>query len=323
MNALDRQATRGVFRENERGWLSRQIAHEPLHVLAATDGRPQCDQALLAARRLDSEGTLGVLTVLPQSPADVAVDFAIDDRERIALRHRVDWQLRRVLGNDAKTQVDVRSGDAPVVLASVAMASDSLLVVGIGRPKVCDRLLGDESTLRLVRAARTPVLAVAPGCALPARTVLIAVDFSATSFAVARLALRLAMPGANVLLVHVAPRSGAITWGSGASGFRGDADLALEHWIQQLRRGSTAALLPIVLHGDPATELLAIAAERECDLVAVGAHGHGPADRDDIGSVTARLVRCASQSVVVVPRSDDTRAPAAVRLRHGPVQGTP
>lgn len=299
-----------------------QGMRELLHVLAATDGRPQSDHALLAARRLDAAGTLGVLTVVPR-PSDVAGDPAIDDRERIALRCRVDWQLRRVLGNDAKTRVDVRSGDAPIALASAAMSSDSLLVVGIGRPKVCDRLLGDESTLRLVRAAKTPVLAVAPGCALPAHSVLIAVDFSATSFAAARLALRLAVPGATALLVHVAARRGEITWGSGASGFRGDADLALEHWIHRLRPGFIGTMLPIVLHGDPATELLAIAAHRACDLVAVGAHGHGPADRGDIGSVTARLVRCARQSVVVVPRCDDVRARVAVRSRHAAVQGYP
>ena len=323
MTALDVQTTREAFREQEKGGASGEVAREPLHVLAATDGRPQCDHALLAARRLDAQGTLGVLTVLPRQVADVATDPEIDDRDLIALRSRVAWQLRRVLGHDAKTQVDVRSGDAPIVLASAATSSDSLLVVGIGRPKVCDRLLGDESTLRLVRAARTPVLAVAPGCALPAHSVLIAVDFSATSFAAAQLALRLAAPRANVLLVHVAPRRGEITWGSGASGFRGDADLALEHWTERLRRGFDGSLCPTVLHGDPATELLAIAAHRSCDLVAVGAYGHGPADRGDIGSVTARLVRCASQSVLVVPRCDDTRDPASVRLRHGPVQGTP
>ena len=322
MTALDVQATREAFREHEKGGPSSQVAREPLHVLVATDGRPQSDHALLAARRLDAAGTLGVLSVVPR-PSDVASDPEIDDRERIALRFRVDWQLRRVLGNDAKTRVDVRAGDAATVLAEAAASDDSLLVVGIGRPKVCDRLLGDESTLRLVRAAKTPVLAVAPGCALPAHSVLIAVDFSATSFAAARLALRLAVPGATVLLVHVAARRGEITWGSGASGFRGDVDLALEHWIQRLRLGFIGTISPIVLHGDPATELQAIATHRACDLVAVGAHGHGPADRGDIGSVTARLVRCARQSVVVVPRCDDIRAPAVVRSRHGYVQGTP
>jgi nucleotide-binding universal stress UspA family protein len=148
---------------------------------------------------------------------------------------------------------------------------------------------------------------------------MIAVDFSATSFAAARLALRLAAPGATALLVHVAPRRGEMVWGSGAAGFRGDADLALEHWIERLRRGFAGTLSPVILHGDPATELLAIAAHRAVDLVAVGAHGHGPAERADIGSVTARLVRCASQSVVVVPRCEETPT-ADVRLAR--VQGT-
>jgi nucleotide-binding universal stress UspA family protein len=321
MTGLDVQMTRETFRDRDNGGAPIRVSRESLHVLAATDGRPQADYALLAARRLDAEGTLGILTVVQRSLADVESDHDMDEREKFALRRRVDWQLRRVLGNDAKTVIDVRSGDTPVVLASAAVSGDSLLVVGIGRPKVCDRLLGDESTLRLVRAARTPVLAVAPGCALPAHSVLIAVDFSATSFAAARLALRLAAPGANVLLVHVAPRRGEITWGSGASGFRGDADLALEHWIHRLRPGFIGTMLPIVLHGDPATELLAIAAHRACDLVAVGAHGHGPADRGDIGSVTARLVRCAHQSVVVVPRCDDVLARVVVRSRHAAVQG--
>ncbi len=323
MAGLDVPVTRQAFGERETGGSLHNEPRERLHVLAATDGRPQSDHALLAARRLDAEATLGVLSVVPRPLADVASDPALDDRELSTLRSRVDWQLRRVLGNDAKTHIDVRLGDTPIVLASATMSSDSLLVVGIGRPKVCDRLLGDETTLRLVRAARTPVLAVAPGCALPAHTVLVAVDFSATSFAAARLALRLAAAGATVLLVHVAPRCGEITWGTGASGFRGDADLALDHWIHRLLSGFTGTIFPIMLHGDPATELLAIAAHRGCDLVAVGAHGHGPAERDNIGSVTARLVRCARQSVVVVPRCDDVPAPIAVRLRHAAVQGTP
>ena len=117
-----------------------QGARESLHVLVATDGRPQSDHALLAARRLDAERTLEVLTVLPRPSGEVASEHDTDDGGEIALRRRVDWQLRRVLGNDAKTIVDVRSGDASIVLATAAMSSDSLLVVGIGRPKVCDRL---------------------------------------------------------------------------------------------------------------------------------------------------------------------------------------
>jgi nucleotide-binding universal stress UspA family protein len=299
MKALD---TRAAVREHDPIARLSQGTRFPLHVLVATDGRPQSDHVLLAGRRLNGQGPLEIVCVAAGQGADVDAG----DAELIALRRRVGWQLRRVLGEESKTTLDVHLGDAPSRLAAAAsLQEDSLLVVGIGRPKVSDRLLGDESTLRLVRAARTPVLAVAPGASLPAHSVMVAVDFSATSFAAARLALRLAAPGAVVLLVHVAPRRGEINWGSAASGFRGDVDLALENWIHQLRRGFSGTLFPVVLHGDPATELLSIAAERACDLVAVGAHGHGPEDRDDIGSITARLVRCANRSIVVTPRCND------------------
>jgi hypothetical protein len=51
--------------------------------------------------------------------------------------------------------------------------------------------------------------------------------------------------------------------------------------------------------------------------VAVGAWGHGPSERADIGNVTARLVRCASHSVLVVPRCESSRTPS-VRPRRVP-----
>jgi hypothetical protein len=137
MTRLDVPVTPQAFGDRETHGSLHHEGREPLHVVVATDGRPQSDHALLAARRLDAEGTLGVLSVVRRPLADVPTDPAGDDRELSALRSRVDWQLRRVLGNDAKIHIDVRLGDTPIVLASTAMSSDSLLVVGIGRPKVC------------------------------------------------------------------------------------------------------------------------------------------------------------------------------------------
>lgn len=293
----------------------RPAADRSIPLLVATDGRPQSDLALLAARRLAVTEPLGILTVVPRRSGPGAADQESDLTESVAHRGRVEWQLRRVLGSDVRTAIEVRDGEPAAALAAAAAVRETpLLVVGIGRPRVSDRLLGDETTLRLVRAAKTPVLAIAPGCALPARQIVIAVDFSPTSFAAARLALRLAAPRAEALMVHVAARPGEIVWGSAAAGFRGDADIALAQWCERLRREFDGTLSPMVLHGDPATELIAVATERHADLVAVGAHGHGPATRRDIGSVTARLVRCASYSVVVVPRCDESSA-SSVRFR--------
>jgi hypothetical protein len=59
----------------------------------------------------------------------------------------------------------------------------------------------------------------------------------------------------------------------------------------------------VLLQGDPATELLAFAASVNADLIATGSHGHGFVTRMLIGSVTTRLVRCSTCSVLTVPHA--------------------
>jgi hypothetical protein len=58
-----------------------------------------------------------------------------------------------------------------------------------------------------------------------------------------------------------------------------------------------------VLQGDPATELLAFATSVNADLIATGSHGHGFVTRMLIGSVTTRILRCATCSVLTVPHA--------------------
>ena len=57
----------------------------------------------------------------------------------------------------------------------------------------------------------------------------------------------------------------------------------------------------VLLHGDPATELLAFAAGVHADLIATGSHGYGFVARMLVGSVTTRILRCATRSVLTVP----------------------
>jgi hypothetical protein len=59
----------------------------------------------------------------------------------------------------------------------------------------------------------------------------------------------------------------------------------------------------ILLQGDPATELLAFAASVNADLIATGSHGHGFVTRMLVGSVTTRILRCATCSVLAVPHA--------------------
>ena len=277
----------------------------PAGILVATDGREQSDAALRAGRALLSSGPLGILTVLPPHAIRDASEFAesVELLDAVARQAVVEAQLRRVLGDSVETWIDVRYGYPPAVLAQSAAAHDALLVAGIGRPRVMDRLHGDESTLRLVREARSPVLAVAPYSAVPPQRILLAMDFSEASLSAARLALGLAAPRAEVIVLHVAPRTSEIAWGSGAVGYHGDPERALENYLRQLPRLYDVRFKSVIAYGDVASELLEIAKRDAIDLIAIGAHGHGPTSRITIGAVTTRVVRCATCSVIVAPRN--------------------
>jgi nucleotide-binding universal stress UspA family protein len=281
----------------------------PPGILAATDGREQSDVALRAARSLLAGGPLGLISVLGShagtSTSNIGQSAELHDA--VTRQALVEEQVQRVLGDSVETWIEVRSGYPPRVLAESAAAHGALLVVGLGRSGVRDRLRGDESTLRLVREARTAVLAVSVRSEIPPKRIVLALDFSETSLAAARLALELAAPGTEVTLAHVAPRTSVIAWGSTAVGYHGDPDAAIERAVQRLTPPFNARITPVVVHGDVATELLDIATRRRADLIAIGAHGHGPPLRTTIGAVTTRIVRCATCSVLVAPRANSSR----------------
>src|SRR6185295_18995083 len=125
---------------------------------------------------------------------------------------------------------EVYEGDPAATIARVAHeANASLIVAGLGRHRVVDRLFGDETALRLVRLAGVPVLAVAAGWDHAPRRVVVAVDFCETSLRAARLALDLAAPDSVIYLVHVAPRdSTQYDWHGHGASYRDDAGYALQ-----------------------------------------------------------------------------------------------
>jgi nucleotide-binding universal stress UspA family protein len=130
------------------------------------------------------------------------------------------------------------------------------------------------------------------------------VDFSETSLRAARLALELAAPNATIYLVHVAPRDAALNeWSAFGASYKDDAGDALHKMRESLRVPAGVAVQRILLQGDPATELLAFATNVKADLIATGSHGHGFVARMLVGSVTTRILRCATCSVLAVPHA--------------------
>src|SRR5512143_350328 len=279
-------------------------------VIVATDGREQSDAALIAGRVFaESKAALRVVSVLtpmpimtPEVPLPISPD--IEASRRADLKRGVQMQMARAWEGAELADVELYEGDPATIIARLAHESNaSMIVAGLGRHRVIDRLFGNETALRLVRVSAVPVLAVS-GLTHAPRRIVVAIDYSETSLRAARLALDVAASSATVYLAHVAPRDSTLyDWNGWGSSYKQDAGEALQKIREQLRIPPGMIVQRVVLQGDPATELLAFATSVNADLIATGSHGHGFVTRMLIGSVTTRILRCATCSVLTVPHA--------------------
>ncbi|HEY9227339.1 MAG TPA: universal stress protein, partial [Gemmatimonadaceae bacterium] len=278
-------------------------------VVVATDARAQSDGALVAGRIFagDRAGmrVLTVVNALPMVSPEAGLPYSADvdasrraDHKRAAIE-----QIHRVLPDESGIGVEVYDGDPASRIVDIAHeANASLIVVGIGRHRVVDRVFGDETALRVARKADVPVLAVSGGASGAPRQVVVAVDFSETSLRAARLAIDLAAPEATIHLVHVEPRdAAAYEWPATGGEYHDDAGYALSRIRDLLRPPEGMSVRRVLLYGDAGTELLAFATSVHADLIATGSRGHGRVAQMLIGSVATRILRGATCSVLTVP----------------------
>jgi nucleotide-binding universal stress UspA family protein len=277
-------------------------------IIVASDGRAQSDGALAMGRLLtDDAEALRLVTVIKPVPmvpeAQISITPDMEAARRAEARREAIEQARRMWDDDV--DVELMEGDpATVVTKAAHKAGATMIVCGLGRHRVADRIFGDETALRFIRVADVPVLAVTERLDHAPRRIVVAVDFTETSLRAARLSLELAAPGAAIYLVHVAPRSGFThEWDYVEGGYKQDAGNALHRVHEQLRVPKSMAVQEILMQGDPATELLALASSVNADLIATGSHGRGFFARLLVGSVTTRIVLCSTCSVLSVPHA--------------------
>jgi len=276
-------------------------------VVVATDGREQSDAAMVVGRMMSGGAdALRVITVLKALPmvspeATLPISADVQSARRAEQRRAVVEQTNRIWGETA-VDVELAEGEPATTIARIAHESNATMIVsGIGRHQVMDRLFGDETALRLVRLSSVPVFAVAGGLMGAPHRIVVAADFSETSLRAARLALEVAAPRATLYLAHVAPRDKVLhDWGLS---YKEDAGDALLKMRDQLRVPTGMTVQRVLLQGDPATELLAFATSVNADLIATGSHGYGFVARMLIGSVTTRILRCSTCSVLCVPHA--------------------
>jgi nucleotide-binding universal stress UspA family protein len=303
-------------------------ASRSARIIIATDGRTQSDSALIVGRLLaESRDAAHVVTVVKPMPIIAEVPYPapneVDAARNDAIRREIAGQMTRTW--DDEFDIDILEGDPATVISRLAHKTGATMIVsGLGRHRVTDRVFGDETALRLVRMADVPVFAAANGLSRAPRRIVVALDFSETSRRAARLALEVAATNATVYLAHVAPRDSSLyDWKGQGATYKQDAGNALQRAREELRVPSDMLVQTVLLQGDPATELLAFAASVNADLVATGSHGHGFVARLLIGSVATRIVRCSTCSVLTVPHAAAmTRAritaepPAVMALPH-------
>lgn len=298
---------------------SRFLVEEPMHprtnrhaavILMATDGTPRSDGALrvAAARAKETGATLELMIVLQSDPIFGAQELSFDDHEQIrrwtVSRKAVEQQVERVLGRDAIISITVLSGHPAYTISRVAIERRAaLIVVGLGRHHMAQRLLGNETALELARIARVPVLAVPPSAEAVPRHAVVAIDFSEIAARAAQSAVDAMSDGGRVDLVHVMPpvNEGVLD---------GEAHETYERWTrEQLAKVAAQLVAPngvtvtrVALRGWPAAELLDYTIAVGADMIATGTHGRGFVARAILGSVTTKLMRSTSCMLLTAPR---------------------
>ena len=198
--------------------------------------------------------------------------------------------------------IDTRFGPAAVVLRQVVEEQrPGLLVLGGKHHTALERWLGGSTSLHVVRTSEIPVLITAGTNSAP-RRVLVAADLSKAAGPTLRLAERFArLVGAQLRVLTVFEPlpsvPGVIPWEP--SQYYALAQQALERDVwPQVKTGGVEKL---VRHGEVVETLLREATDWNADVLVVGSHGKGWAQRVLLGSVTERLINHLPTSLLVAP----------------------
>jgi nucleotide-binding universal stress UspA family protein len=276
-------------------------------LLIATDGRPAADAAIIVGRSLaNRDGEPYELVAIED------LERGVDDR-RAATMQQGDMPLRLAQQRARTTNVAIDSWPLSIgygrPASTIAELADHtqrrVIVMGLHVHSMADRLLGRETVLQVMHRAACPVLAVDSNRRTIPRRTLLAIDFSPSSVAAAREALRVIGDTGPVYLAHVSARTGVPFDARQRASYEVDVGDRLASLRRELSIPPHVETYLVVLRGDPAKELLAFAEQEGIELIATGSRGFSTFRGSLIGVVPTALVRAARCSVLVVPPLGD------------------
>jgi nucleotide-binding universal stress UspA family protein len=256
----------------------------PATILVATD---LSDLDHLMPFALEQAGETGarliLLHVLPASVAVIAADAsgmpyyntssALETAEEM-LRPWCEVAARRGIRCDEL----VREGHPTQQIAAIARQyqADRVLLGTRSRSKLGKLLLGSVAE-QVLRSVYLPVITVGPEAHLPVvsdgeRVVLHATTLRETSRPSAALACQVAaIRNAKLVLLHVLPPIDVMQRKGMSTGLESKAMVELRILAEQTGAGCCSAVEPVVAHGNPFIEILALAAARHAGLIVLGA----------------------------------------------------
>jgi len=297
-----------------------------LKILFATDGSEAAAEALRLLERLalavdDAVRVVAVITQ-PLPGATVGVDMAtgawevladLQVREQALLEQAAAEAAGQLADRGLTVSTELRHGDPAHEILQAAEAWEAdLIAVGAQGLTGLERFLLGSVAHNVAKHARRPVL-VARAPAHDLQRVVVATDGSEHAVHALRFAARLPLPaGTGCVVTHVvrpyAPFPGLLPTD------RAEFEAAVRE-VNRQRHAAAEALTageaevltlsgkharPEVREGDPAEELLRMAESDGADLIVVGARGVSLIQGLLIGSVTDRLLKNASCSVLIV-----------------------
>jgi nucleotide-binding universal stress UspA family protein len=235
----------------------------------------------------------------------VTADPQVADMQKLQLavaRHQVNELLGGSVSDHVRRKLDVLFGPAAVVLQQVTSDErPGLMVLGGKHHSAMERWLGGSTSLHMVRAAEVPVLITA-GAPPAFRRVLVAADLSKAAGPTIGLAERFArLVGAELRVLTVfepLPDLAGVPPVDPTEYF-GLAQETLERDIWPLVK--TPGVEKFVRHGTVVDTLLREATDWKADVLVVGSHGKGWAQRVLLGSVTEQLINHLPTSLLVAP----------------------
>jgi nucleotide-binding universal stress UspA family protein len=271
------------------------------------------EQTALLAKKFDAEVVLiHAIEFIPYYAYEESISTVRRELETRMLGVKHDLEKRGVRVADPLLQVGA-AWDA--IVAAADEYDVNLILLGAGQKSLAERLLAGSTLEKVCRRARQPVWAMHPGDTRAEITkVLCAIDFSPAADQALQTAIHLCRAtAAKLTVLHVDdghrhyPNVPTLVLDlrkpeAGQSGEpAGEPQLG-----EYLAKFDLAGLdvTAAVRQGDVDEEILAADKEEKCDILVMGAMGHGSLLHRLMGNNTEKVLRKAASSVLTVKYQD-------------------